>query len=83
MMIKPALFAAALVGMTAISAGNSTAWSAPGYHSWKSHHAMRTQTKCVGTRRVVMRINSSGDVVSRRVVGRCFTERFWKRLNKN
>ncbi len=86
-MIKPALFAAAIVGLTAIGAGTSGASAAPGYGGWKnSYHStsvVRTQTKCFGPRRVQLGYNRAGDVVSRSVVGRCFSARFWNRMNKN
>ncbi len=89
-MIKTALFAAALVGLTAIGAGTSSASAAPGYYGgWKKSHShygssvVRTQTKCFGPRRVQLGYNRSGDVVSRTVVGRCFSPRFWNQMNKN
>ena len=42
---------------------------------------VRTQTRCVGRHRVALRINSYGQVISRSVVGRCFSPRFWSRMN--
>lgn len=88
-MIKPVLFSAALVGLAAIGAGSSTASAGPGYQSWKGHYqqqwrpVVRTQTKCIGPRRVQFGYDRSGDVVSRTVVGRCFSARFWNGMNRN
>ena len=86
MMLKSALFAAVLAAAAATGAA-TTASAAPaaapavlaGIQStsdaveqvrWRRH--TRTVTRCIGGRRVLMRINWRGRVVSRHVVGRCW-----------
>ena len=91
MMMKSALFATVLAGVAAATAGNASAWSRS--DGWRDNHnrhgyhkpILRTETRCIRSHRVVLRINQYGDVVSRNVVGRCgnFTKRVFSRMHRN
>ncbi|MCL4768552.1 MAG: hypothetical protein KJZ80_20230 [Hyphomicrobiaceae bacterium] len=88
MLLKSAVLAAVLAAAAAGSAtaASATSRGAHGYwggHSNYGHHRIHrtyTTTRCIGSRRVLMRINHWGHVVSRRVVGRCwypYLRRHW------
>ncbi len=85
MMLKSAIFATVLAAAAATGAA-TTASAAPAVNPavlggiqntsdavqqvyWRG---TRTVTRCIGGRRVLMRINWRGRVVSRRVIGRCW-----------
>ncbi len=54
------------------------------YNKYRQNYrrpVVRTETRCVGRHRVALRINNYGKVLSRSVVGRCFSPRFWTRMN--
>ncbi|HEX7073721.1 MAG TPA: hypothetical protein VF226_06730 [Hyphomicrobiaceae bacterium] len=85
MMLKSAIFATVLAAAAATGAA-STASAAPAAapavlggiqntsDAVQQVHWRRTRvvTRCIGGRRVLMRINWRGRVVSRRVIGRCW-----------
>lgn len=84
MMLKPAIFAAVLAAAAAGTAATASAApaAAPAVFSGIENTSQaiqevrwrrtRTVTRCIGHRRVLMRINWRGKVVSRRVIGRCW-----------
>ncbi len=88
MLLKSAIFATVL----AVAAGTAATANAGhrgygwGGHNYHGHHGGHyghrtyTTTRCVNGRRVLMRMNRWGNVVSRSVIGRCWyphSRRHW------
>lgn len=97
MMLKTALFAAALAGMATATTTGASAWTREGYqrgyhsdrgdhYDYRRHDGWRdryhTTTECIHGRKVLLRKNAWGRVVSRTVVGHCGNDHhygWWRR----
>lgn len=90
MLLKSAIFATVLATVAAGTAVTANAghrghgaWGGHNHHGYQRHHRVHrttTTTRCVNGRRVLLRMNRWGHVVSRSVIGRCWhphSRRHW------